>query len=99
MRAAREVDPEATPIAGLGFEAQPSTHSLYCDLCHRKPHPGAREQALIIEAFESPEDPLVVLRIDPDPIVFNPEAHHLLMVIVPDPHGRPGARRCEFDSI
>src|SRR5205823_2807122 len=67
----REIDPESAAAARRRLHAHPPAHALDAFAHDRQPDARAGVVLRRVEPLEHPEDPLVMLRRDPDAVVLD----------------------------
>src|SRR5215471_8112828 len=91
-------EPETGPCGDRGVEPDPATVILDDLLYHGQAYSGAGVGGLIVQALEDHEDPVRVLRLDPDPIVADGEQP--VVAVAAGRHPDPGGLiRAEFQRV
>src|SRR5690348_11481519 len=95
----RKFDPEPAALPRLRFDAHAPAHALHAFAHDREADAGAGKLVRRVEALEHPEDPLVMLRRDPDAVVLYPYAHTAIPLFGADAHLGRTVGRHELDRI
>src|SRR5579885_2195064 len=77
-------DPETAAVADTRFEPDTSAHALDALADDCQPHTGARIGIVGVEAFEKPEDLLVMGGINADALVLDINARGGALLLGPD---------------